>query len=87
MPNKHAAIKALRQTKKHTTKNMRMKTHVRALTHQVHSLIKAGKKDEAVQTGRKLQQIIAKAAKTHLLHKNTAANKTSSLQRALNAMK
>ncbi len=87
MPNKHAAAKALRQTKKHTSKNFRMKSHIRALTHKVKDLINAGKKEEAIQAGRKLQQAIAKAAKTHLLHKNTAGNKTSSIQKALNTMK
>ncbi|MBM3204573.1 30S ribosomal protein S20 [Candidatus Uhrbacteria bacterium] len=83
MPNKAAAAKALRQTKKHTVKNQRMKMHVKALIHQVQALAKEGKRDEALQTGRKLQQAIAKAARASVFHKNKAANKISALHKML----
>ncbi|HEU0051230.1 MAG TPA: 30S ribosomal protein S20 [Patescibacteria group bacterium] len=87
MPNKQAAMKAFRQTKKRTAKNRRVKTHLKALTHEVLTLIKAGKKQEAAGASKKLQQALGKAAKEHVIHKNKAAHHTSSVQKAVAAMK
>ena len=43
MPNKHAAIKDLRKSKKRAITNKRLKTHIKSLTQQLMSLVKEGK--------------------------------------------
>ncbi|MDO8583764.1 MAG: 30S ribosomal protein S20 [bacterium] len=87
MPNKKAAMKAYRQTKKRTVKNNRVKTHIKALTHQVADMVKGGKKDEALVLARKLQQAVAKAAKEHIIHKNKASNKTAAVYKKIASLK
>ena len=84
MPNKHAAIKDLRKSAKHAERNNRLKTHVKALTKQLTGLMKDGKKDEAKELGKKLQQAIAKGAKNSVFHANKASRKISALHLAFN---
>lgn len=84
MPNKHAAIKDLRKNVKHAARNNRLKTHVKSLTKQVMNLVKEGKKDEAKELGKKLQQAVAKGAKNQIFHSNKASRKISALHLALN---
>ncbi len=87
MPNKKAAEKAFRQTKKHTAKNARAKTNIKALLSQFASFVKDGKKDEAKATFLKVQQAMAKAAREHIIHGNKAARKIGSAQKSLNTIK
>lgn len=87
MPNKHAAIKDLRKNLKRADRNKRLKTHVKALSQRLQSAIKEGKKAEALEAAKKLQQIVAKAAKNHIVHANKASRKVSSAHRALATMK
>ncbi|MDO8617811.1 MAG: 30S ribosomal protein S20 [Candidatus Uhrbacteria bacterium] len=82
MPNKHAAIKDLRKNKKRSAKNARMKTHTKALMAQFKVLIKEGKKTEAKTLAPKLQQALAKAAKTGVFHANKARRKISFLYKS-----
>ena len=86
MPNKHAAVKDLRKNKRRAERNIRLKTHVKALTKQMSELIKANKKTEALELSRKLQQVIAKASKNYIFHSNKASRKVSSMQRSLNKL-
>lgn len=86
MPNKHAAVKDLRKNKRRAERNIRLKTHVKALTKQMSELVKDNKRSEALELSRKLQQIIAKASKNHIFHGNKAARKTSTLHNQLNKM-
>jgi small subunit ribosomal protein S20 len=83
MPNKHAAIKDLRKSKKRTVANRRMKTHVKSLIHQFENLLKEGKKTEAAALAPKLQQALDKAGKGNVIHPNKASRKLSSVHRAL----
>jgi ribosomal protein S20 len=78
MPNKHAAIKDLRKNERRAARNARMRTHVKSLTKQLKDLVKSGKKSEALEVSRKLQQAAAKAAKNHVLHFNKTRRLTSS---------
>ena len=78
MPIKQAAIKDLRKNHKRATKNLRLKTHMKHLTRSLTDLVKDGKAAEAKETLSKLQQILAKAAKTHVLHNNNAQRKIAS---------
>ena len=87
MPNKHAAIKDLRKNRKHETKNVRMKTHIGALTHQFEALVREGKKNDAVVLAKKLQQTIAKASKNLVFHPNKASRRVSQMHRALSTIK
>jgi len=87
MPNKRAASKALRQTKKNTAKNARMKTHIKKLSQQLNAAVKAGKKDDAVKIARTLQQAAAKAGKLHVFHKNKASRTISAVQKTINSAK
>lgn len=83
MPNKHAAEKDLRKSRKHAIKNARIKTHVKALTSQLNGLIKEGKKSEAETLRRKLQQALDKAGKSHVFHSNKAGRRVSAASRML----
>ncbi|MFA6429503.1 MAG: 30S ribosomal protein S20 [Patescibacteria group bacterium] len=87
MPNLHAAIKDLRKNKKHAVLNAKIKTHTKALEHQFFGLVKLGKKDEAKELARKIQQASSKAAKRHIVHSNKAGRHISRVQKTLNAMK
>ncbi len=86
MPNKHAAIKDVRKSERRAARNVRLKTHVKALTKRMNDLIKAGSATEAKALSGSLQQIVAKAAKNHLFHPNKAAHRISATQRKLNAL-
>lgn len=77
MPNKHAAIKDLRKNERRAARNLRMKIHVKALAKQLKDLVKEGKKSEAAELSKKLQQAAAKAAKNHVLHVNKTRRMTS----------
>ncbi len=78
MPIKQAAIKDLRKNHKRAAKNLRLKTHVKHLTRSLTDLVKEGKANEAKTMLAKLQQILAKAAKTHVLHTNNVKHKIAS---------
>lgn len=75
MPIKQAAIKDLRKNHKRAAKNLRLKTHLKHLTRSLTDLVKEGKANDAKETLGKLQQALAKAAKTHVLHGNNAKRK------------
>ncbi|MEO5927686.1 MAG: 30S ribosomal protein S20 [Patescibacteria group bacterium] len=83
MPNKHAAIKDLRKNRRHAEANVRIKTNVKSLYRKGLALIKEGKTAEIAEVARAFQQAIDKAAKRNVISKNAAANKKSSLMRAM----
>ena len=87
MPNKHAAIKDLRKSRKRLERNVRMKTHVKALSSKLQELLKEGKRTEAVEMTKRLQQAVDKAAKNHVFHPNKSARKLSRAHRQLAATK
>lgn len=70
MPNKHAAIKDLRKNKRRAARNLRDKTNVKALIKELKTLVKDGKKSEALALVAKLQQATDKAVKKNVLHRN-----------------
>lgn len=86
MPNKHAAIKDLRKNHKHAANNLRMKTHVKALTKQLKELVAAGKKKEALEMTPKLQQAIDKASKKRVLSTNKAGHSMSAVHKMVKKM-
>lgn len=87
MPNKHAAIKDLRKNERRAARNARLKMHVKALTKQLKETVKAGKKTEAIEVSRKLQQASDKAAKNHVLHFNKTRRMASASSKMIAAIK
>lgn len=82
MPNKPAARKALRQSKKHHAWNVARAT---VLKSAVKKALKATDPDEVKRLLRAAQQAIDKARKRGVIKKNTAARKLSRLTRKVNA--
>jgi len=73
MPNKKAAAKALRQTKKHALKNRTAKDTIKKTVKQVLRSIEAGELDKATKMLPQLSKIVDKAAKRNIIHKNKAS--------------
>lgn len=87
MPNKHAAIKDLRKNERRAARNLRMKIHVKALAKQLKELVKAGKKQEAIELSHKLQQAADKAGKNHVFHVNKSRNMVSASAKQIASIK
>ena len=83
MPNKKAAIKDLRQSKKRAERNARIKTHAKVHFNNAQALLKEGKTKEAAEMIKKFQQIADKAAKKNALTKNKVNRKKSKLMKAI----
>lgn len=75
MPNKKSAEKALRQAKKRTERNLKVKKQIKWVEKQIAKALSEKKKDEALKLVRDLQQIVDKAIKSHVLHANTGNRK------------
>ncbi|MDP2630522.1 MAG: 30S ribosomal protein S20 [Candidatus Uhrbacteria bacterium] len=87
MAHKAAAIKALRQTKKRTARNVLVKKNIGYLKKK--TLKAVGKKEagSAQETYLKLVQSVDKAAKNKIISRNTAASRKSRLAKKINALK
>jgi len=72
MAHTHAALKAQRQTKKRTARNRQVKERVKDVTKALGKLTAEKKAAEARAALPKLYQILDKAAKEHIIHKNKA---------------
>jgi len=83
MPNKKAAMKDLRKSKKKYAQNLKTKAQIKHLWNKSNTLLKAGKKDEAKEVAKSYQQAIDKAAKKGVVMKNKANRKKSSLMKSL----
>lgn len=83
MPNKTAAMKSLRQSKKRQVTNSRIKVDVRAKFKNIDTLIKEGKLDEAKKLVSTFQKTIDKAAKKNVISKNKANRKKANLMKKL----
>ena len=83
MPNKQAAIKELRKSRKRAAHNASIKKNVKALFKDAKSLVTEGKKEDAAAKMRAFQQAADKAAKRGVLHANSASRKKSRLMKKL----
>ncbi len=83
MPNKPAAAKALRQTKKHAAANALRKE---AFKDAVKKTLKSKSAEEALKLAIQAQKALDKAAKAGTIKKNTAARKLSRLMAKVNAL-
>jgi small subunit ribosomal protein S20 len=77
MPVKKAAFKDLRQAKRKTLVNLRVKRAIKDLTKKIDKFILADKLEEAKKLAGQLQKIVDKAAQHGQLKKNTAARRKS----------
>lgn len=84
MPNIKSAAKAMRQSTRRRIRNLAKKDAFRKAVKNVRKLIAAGKKTEAMEAMKKAMQALDKAAKTRVIHKNTASRKKSRLTKAIN---
>lgn len=80
MPNKPAARKALRQTKKHAAKNL---ARQRAFKDAIKKALKAKTQAEAALLIRLAQQALDKARRRGVIKPNTAARKFSRLMKKI----
>jgi small subunit ribosomal protein S20 len=84
MANIKSAKKAIRQTKKRTLRNAKVKREMKTLIKEVRNLAESGKKKEAEEKFVLATKKIDKAAKVHVIHKNTAARYKSRLAKRIN---
>lgn len=84
MPNLQASKKALRQIKKRTARNKIVKNTLKTLSKNTRKEIVAKKGEEARELLRKTQKALAKAAKTGVIKKNTAARRLARLHKTFN---
>ncbi len=87
MAHKAAAIKALRQTKKRTARNVLVKKNIAYLKKRTVKAIGKKEVESAEVTYRKLIQIVDKAAKNKIISPNTAARRKSRLAKKINTIK
>lgn len=75
MPNKKAAIKDLRQTKKRTLRNSLVKRNIKEIIKKGQKAIAKGEKVDNIS--KELQKAVDKAVKNNILKANTANRKKS----------
>jgi len=76
MANHSSCIRRIRQTK---TRTLRNKYYAKTMRNAVRKLRTTENKEEAVKQLPYVQMLLDKLAKTNVIHKNKAANITSSL--------
>lgn len=81
MPNKPAAVKALRQSFKRAERNKKIKKAIKESLKKTKKIIHAGQFDEAEKFVRETSKVLAMAAQKGVMKKNTASRKTSRLAR------
>lgn len=79
MPRSSSAIKALRSSRRKRSRNVDAKEALRKAVKAVRVAVSEKNKDAATQALRKAQQLLDKAVKTNLIHKNTSSRKKSRL--------
>ncbi|MCD4811110.1 30S ribosomal protein S20 [bacterium] len=84
MPNLRTSIKDLRQTKKRTVFNDRLRNRVKKATKRFNALIEEKKLDEATKALPQVNKVLDKAAKKHIIKKGNASRNKSRLAAKLN---
>jgi len=87
MPNTKSAAKAMRQAVTRNLRNVKAKDKFKDAVKEVKKLITAGKKSDAVKAMQAAFAALDKAAKTRVIHKNTASRKKSRLAKAIAKLK
>ena len=87
MPNTKSAAKAMRQSLRRKTRNLKVKDKFKSAVKEVRKLIAAGKKSEAMEAMKAAMSALDKAAKKHVIKKGAASRKKSRLAKALAKIK
>ncbi|MFH1180856.1 MAG: 30S ribosomal protein S20 [bacterium] len=83
MPITKSAKKALRQSKRRRTKNIKAKNKVKSILKETRSLLSQKKAEEAKKLLSEVYKALDKAAKTGVIKKNTANRKKSRIAKAI----
>jgi small subunit ribosomal protein S20 len=83
MPNTKSAAKAMRQSLRRRTRNIKVKDTFKSAVKEAKKLITSGKKSEAAEAIKKAYSFLDKAVKKNVIKKNTASRKKSRLAKAL----
>lgn len=86
MANIKSAIKRIELTQKATLRNRVKKTEIKNAIKKFESAVSAGSKDEAAGLLKEVDKKLKRAANKHIIHKNAASRKLSSLTKKLNAI-
>lgn len=84
MANLASAKKAMRQSRKRTVRNLNKKRKMRKLIKEVRDLADKGDKEKALKRFQLACKTIDKAAKSNVIHKNTASRYKSRLAKRIN---
>lgn len=86
MPNLKTSIKDLRQTKRRTLYNDRLRKRVKKSVKRFQTLVSTEQKDAAEKSLRQTYKVLDKAAKKHVIKKGNASRKKSRLANQLNKL-
>jgi len=86
MPIKQSAIKYLRQTKKKTLKNIRVKRKLKDFIKDVRKALRSNDKEKLIEYKAKLQKMFDKAAQKKIIKPNNAARRKSRLMGQINVV-
>jgi len=84
VPQRPAALKSLRQNRKKSLRNRRIKSRLRTEQNKLERLLRRGAIQEARQELSLLTKLYQQAAAKRILHPNKAARKQAQFQRRLN---
>ncbi len=87
MPNKQAAIKALRQSKSRADHNAKIKSDIAALMRHVRKSVSASETDKAIEWLKQAVKKLDKAAQKGIIKKNTVARRKSRLSKVVSSLK
>ena len=86
MPNTASTKKRVRQTEARTERNKNRRSNMRTTVRKVKEAVAAGDKATAQALLTDAYKQIDKAAKSHILHANKAANKKRKLTKLVNSI-
>lgn len=86
MAHTHAALKAQRQTKKHTARNRAVKERIKDAVKSIGKLTAEKKTAEARASLPKFVKILDKAAKNRVIHRNRANRLKSAWMKRINSL-
>jgi small subunit ribosomal protein S20 len=86
MPNLPTSIKDLRQTKKRTVYNDRLRNRIKRAVRRFEDLLKEEKFDEAEKALEQVYKVLDKAAKKNVIKEGNASRRKSRLASKLNKL-
>jgi small subunit ribosomal protein S20 len=86
MPNLPTSIKDLRQTKKRTVYNDRLRNRIKRAVRRYEDLLKEEKLDEAQKALEQVYKVLDKAAKKNVIKEGNASRRKSRLASKLNKL-